>query len=213
MNIALFDFDGTITNNDNYTMFIRYSCGRKRLIALQLLLFPVIAGYRLKIISPAKTRELVAGCIFRGQKLDHVMEQGRKYSSEILPLHIRKRAQERITWHREQGDRIVVVSASLDFYLKHWCEDNGFDLICSHFETSGGVISGSYHRGDCSGKQKAIRVMEKYDLSLFETVYAYGDTTEDRELLDLAAVKFFRWKQVDRMPVSETECDTGNDPA
>ena len=207
MNLALFDFDGTITDNDNYTMFINYASSRKRRYFSLLILFPVIFGYKRKYISSAKTREIVAGFIFRGSKIDDIMEFGRRYSLEIIPGHIRNNALDRIRWHKEQGDKVVVVSASLDVYLKHWCETHGLDLICTCFETKNGIITGKYSGGDCSGIQKAERVLERYNVSDFETVYAYGDTAEDTELLDLASVKYFRWKEVSSVPSSITDCD------
>jgi len=207
MNLALFDFDGTITNNDNYTMFLKYSCSRMRLVVGSVMLFPVIIGYTLKLISSAATREIIAGFAFRGSNIDDVMEYGRQYSNEILPGYIRKTALDRIDWHKKKGDVIVVVSASLDVYLKHWCEKYDLDLICTGFETENGIITGKYTFGDCTGKQKAQRVLEKYNLADYETIYAYGDTVEDKELLELATIKFFRWKEVERIPLSADECD------
>ena len=41
---------------------------------------------------------------------------------------------------------------------------------------------------------------ERFDLDRFETVYAYGDTPEDREMLSLAQRKYYRWKEIDQAP-------------
>jgi phosphoserine phosphatase len=50
------------------------------------------------------------------------------------------------------------------------------------------------------GKRYAERlpgfVRARYQLTSYETVYAYGDTEEDRELLALASEPYFRWQRV-----------------
>ncbi len=36
----------------------------------------------------------------------------------------------------------------------------------------------------------------QYALDRFAAVYAYGDTDEDREMLELADKRYFRWQEV-----------------
>jgi hypothetical protein len=53
--------------------------------------------------------------------------------------------------------------------------------------------------------RRARRVRERYTLSEYGAVHGYGDTEEDREMLDMADQKFFRWQEVRRAPeVSRT---------
>ena len=47
MNLALFDFDGTITTGDTFTPFIRYAVRPTRMVVGGLILSPVLVGYRL----------------------------------------------------------------------------------------------------------------------------------------------------------------------
>jgi phosphoserine phosphatase len=60
----------------------------------------------------------------------------------------------------------------------------------------GGMITGRFLTRSCSGKEKARRVRERYDLSRYEYVYAYGDNAGDRAMLDLADEKYYRWRRV-----------------
>ncbi|MBN1501051.1 MAG: HAD-IB family hydrolase [Spirochaetes bacterium] len=195
MNLALFDFDGTITYKDSYTGFIKFSVKWKRLIAGLILLMPVIIGYKLKLLSSAKTRQIITYFSFHGCSHSEINELGLKYSGEIIPLFIRNIAIEKIQWHKQQGDKIVIVSASINIYLKHWCEKHGLDLICSELEIKENKLTGNYINGDCSGKKKSERILEKYDLQIFNKIYAYGDTIEDKEMFDLADIKYLRWKE------------------
>lgn len=39
-------------------------------------------------------------------------------------------------------------------------------------------------------------VFSCYNLDQFRTIYAYGDTSDDEQMLDLADVKYYSWKWV-----------------
>ena len=57
-------------------------------------------------------------------------------------------------------------------------------------------MTGRYRSGDCSGPKKAERIRSVFDLTRFDTVYAYGDSVEDREMLALASRRYYRWQEV-----------------
>ena len=116
------------------------------------------------------------------------------YDMRRLPHVLRPEAMARLAWHRERGDRIVVVSASLDAYLAPWCRAHGLELICSELESREGVLTGNYRGGDCAGAAKAARVRANLRLEDYACVHAYGDTVEDRELLALAHRPVYRWQ-------------------
>ena len=59
-------------------------------------------------------------------------------------------------------------------------------------------MTGRYVDGECSGADKARLVRARYDLSQYTTVFAYGDSGEDRELLECADEKFYRWRRISR---------------
>lgn len=196
MNLALFDFDGTITRTDTWTEFLRFSATPQRLLVAGVLLSPLILGYRLGLVSARRGRPLAARFAFQGRKAFAVREVGLKYACEVLPGLVRRRALDRIEWHKSQDDAVVVVSASLDVYLSHWCQSMGVDLICTQLEEKSGTLTGKYVRGDCSSAEKLRRIREQYDLGRYLLIYAYGDTDEDREMLGLAHEKYYRWKKV-----------------
>jgi len=203
MNLALFDFDGTITERDTFSSFLRFAVRRHRIVLGALPLSPLIFGYRLGLIAAHQARPIVARVGFQGERVGFVRHLGRRYATEVLPGIIRKPAIERIQWHRGQGDAVVVVSASLDAYLSPWCESIGADLICTELEEREGRLTGRYCHGDCSGPAKARRILERYDLSRYPVVYAYGDTSDDREMLELAHRKFYRWHEIQHWSEAE----------
>jgi phosphoserine phosphatase len=46
------------------------------------------------------------------------------------------------------------------------------------------------------GAEKPRRVLERYNRGDFDRVYAYGDTSEDLDLLRIADRKYFNWREV-----------------
>ena len=206
MNLALFDFDGTLTVNDNYTAFIRFTRSRPRFIFTMILLLPVIIGYKAGLVSSTRTRIIVSRAAFGGYSEKVIEEFGRRYADEVIPLHIRKKGFAFAERHRAAGDRIVVVSASLGSYLRHWCAAQGFECLCTELEAVDGVMTGRYIGGDCTGKEKAARVRSNIKLDDYDAIFAYGDTSEDKELLELAHRRFFRGTEVKEVPANVNHC-------
>jgi phosphatidylglycerophosphatase C len=196
-NLALFDFDGTITTSDTFAPFLFYAAEPARIVIGRIVLSPLIVGYKLRLVSTSRVRRSAARFVFRGRREAEVRQAGLEYSRSRLANVVRPHALERIRWHQAQGDEVVVVSASLDVYLADWCRQLGIELICTELEAQEGVLTGRYRNGDCCGPEKAKRVQERYDLRRFSLVYAYGDTREDDALLGLASKRFYRWRELD----------------
>jgi HAD superfamily hydrolase (TIGR01490 family) len=196
VNLALFDFDGTITTREMFPDFMRYSVAPRRLAVGKVLLAPWIAGYRMGVISGSRVRSRIVDFGFRGVPEASVREAGRAFARDVLPGVVRPEALDKIRWHQTQGDRVVVVSGSLDVYLSHWCGQQGLELICSRLETADGRLTGRYLGAQCVGEEKSRRVRGSCDLDAFAAVYAYGDTHEDLEMLNLADRKYFCWQEV-----------------
>jgi HAD superfamily hydrolase (TIGR01490 family) len=200
MDLALFDFDGTITAKGTYPGFISFAVRPGRKLLGGLVLSPLILGHRAGLVSDRAIRKAMSRVAFWRERPERLRQLGGQYANEILPNLIRPMALERIAWHKARGDRIVVVSASLDVYLEPWCRRLGVDVICTRLETRGGRVTGRYLHGDCCGELKARRVRERCALTEYATIYAYGDTEEDRQMLEMANRMFFRWQEVAGMP-------------
>lgn len=194
--LALFDFDGTLTNCDTFTPFIKQVISPARLFWGRLALLPVIAAYRIGLVSSSQMRRLLIKLALTGRSKMELEQLGLQYATKFLPTVIRPLAMKKLQWHLAAGDRVVLVSASLDLYLKPWCDHVGIELLSSSLESEGDRLTG-YHQGaDCCGAEKANRVKALLKLSHFDRIYAYGDTKEDRELLALADEKYYQWKRM-----------------
>lgn len=196
MDLALFDFDGTITFDETFPGFVRASVDRRTLAWGQVLLAPYAIGYKLGLLSGATVRRRIVAFGYRGRNEQEVREAGARYLREVVAKRLRPEALQRIGWHRERGDRVVVVTANLDLFVAAWCQEQGLELISSRLESAQGRLTGRYLGADCCGEEKPRRVRERIDLAAYGTVYAYGDTVEDLALLELAQRKYYRWQEV-----------------
>jgi HAD superfamily hydrolase (TIGR01490 family) len=196
MDLALVDFDGTITWTDTWTPFMQLAVRPARIAAGRVLLSPIVIGYKLGMISASRGRQAAARVGFQGEDAARVRRLGVEYARTTLPAQVRQPALDRIAWHRSRGDHVVIVSASLECYLSPWCAGHGLDCICTTLEERNGRLTGRCAGGDCAGAEKVRRIRGRLDLGRYDTIYAYGDTAEDREMLELAQRKFYRWTEI-----------------
>ena len=196
MNLALFDFDGTITTEDSFTSFIYFSTPKPRLYIGLCLLFPIIFLYKVGLLSAATTRPIISKFAFRFRDIQQVKSIAELFVQQKLPAMMRPEALDRILWHKQQGDEILIVSATVNPYLSIWCNEQGVNFVCSELAIQGNQYAGNYRYGDCSGMNKVSAIQRKTDLSMFTTIYAYGDTHEDLPMLALANEKYYQWSKI-----------------
>ncbi len=195
MDLALFDFDHTITHVDTYSRFLRSIATPEQLARARLSIGPWLAGYRLDLVPAHGIRKRVTRLAFTGRQEEEIHELGLRFSTEALPDYLRPEMMQRIEWHQSRGDTIVVVSGSLDAYLRPWCEQHGLAVICNRLEAGNGTLTGRYDGGDC-GSDKKRRIRAQYDVSRFPCVHAYGDSREDKPMLALAHKRWYRGRPV-----------------
>lgn len=195
MNLALFDFDGTITTREMFRPFLEFAVSRRRRVLGGVVLAPLVIGYKFGWVPGNLIRKWAVRVGLTGIRASHASEQGSRFASEILPGVLREIAIERIRWHKQQGDRIVVVSGALDVYLSHWCRQHDVELICSELEVKDGQLTGRYRGAQCVSAEKPRRVREAYDLEAYPVIYAYGDTREDHDLLRIAHRRYYQWQE------------------
>ncbi len=195
MQLALFDFDHTVTRCDTYARFLRRVATAEQLSAAKWKVGPWLLGYRVGVVSARGIRERVTRLTFAGRDAEEIAAHGAPYARDALPAMLRPEAMRRIAWHQAQGHEVALVSASLDVYLHPWCESHGVAPICNRLEAIDGRLSGRYAGGDI-GVRKAREIRARYDLSKYERIHAYGDSREDRPMLALAHERWYAGRRI-----------------
>jgi phosphatidylglycerophosphatase C len=193
MTLALFDFDGTITTQDSFLKFIRFVVGDAMFLLGLIILSPVLLAYKLKIIPNYKAKSIVISYFFKGYKEVEFKNLAREYSLSQIDKIVRPKAKDRLVWHKDQGHKIVIVSASIDYWIYPWCFKNGFELLATKLETKDGLLTGNLLGNNCYGIEKACRIKQNYDLGQIEYIYAYGDSMGDKEMLEIANKSFYKF--------------------
>ncbi|GHS86544.1 hydrolase [Campylobacterota bacterium] len=186
MTLALFDFDGTITDRDSLTDFIRFAVSKKRLIFGAVVLAPILLLFVLRIVSDAKAKRAALRHFFGGSDHNELQVIADRYSETGIDKITRSKAMERIAFHHKNGHKIVIVTASIELYIKKWCDKNNIELIATKAEVINGVFTGNLASKNCKGFEKISRIKERFDLSQFNEIYAYGDTPPDRAMFSIA---------------------------
>lgn len=190
--LALFDFDGTITNKDSLIKFIRFAKGDLSYVIGMLYLSPMLAMYTLKLIPNYKAKQWMLSYFFKGMDEEKFKKTAKHYSLGHIDRIVRPGAIEKLIWHKNQGHKVVIVSASMKCWLQPWCDKYEIDLLSTELEVIDNKLTGKFSTKNCYGAEKEKRVREVYDLSKYELIYAYGDSSGDKELLALADEHYYK---------------------
>ena len=192
MNIAFFDFDGTITKKDSMFDFISFAVTKKTFLIGMIYLLPIMILTKLKIIPNYRGKEILLSHFFKGMRIKNFVQLASKYSLTMIDKIVCLDALERINWHKNNGDKVVVVSASINTWLIPWCDKNNIDLLATELEISNNTITGKLSSKNCHGVEKVNRIKERYQLENYKIIFAYGDTKGDKAMLELATRKYYR---------------------
>ncbi|TLT01303.1 HAD-IB family hydrolase [Aliarcobacter cibarius] len=190
--IAFFDFDGTITTDDSLLKFIRFVVGDRKFLLGLTSLSPMLVLYKLKLIPNYKAKQYMLSWFFKGISKDNFLNVANEYSLVHIHKILRPKAIQKIFWHKEQGHKVVIVSASLECWLKPWCEKNGLELLATKLEIRNEIVTGKLLSKNCYGVEKVNRIKEFYDLEEYDYIYAYGDSSGDKHMLELANESFYK---------------------
>lgn len=191
--VAVFDFDGTLTDRDSFFPFLRFVAGPWRFLLGIAIVSPVLLGYALKLIPNWRAKEIVLIYFLKGKKAQQLQTMADSFAARIIPKILRSDAVERLKWHQEQGHQTILLSASLELYLVPWAKMMGFDQVLG----TQVIVRESYHTGrflsrNCYGTEK-VRRLQQF-LGDFEgyCIYAYGDSKGDLYLLRSVDYPYFR---------------------
>jgi len=192
--IAVFDFDGTLVKGDSFFRFVTWR--RKRLsIAKDLVITaPLLALYLLRLVGNERHKMAFFSRYYAGMRMEEFESLGKSFAMNQLPAMIRKEALERLRAHKKKGHRVVIISASLETWIKPWADAHGVDLLLAgRPEISEGRLTGRLAGENCFGEEKTNRLFRTLpkERALYE-IYAYGDSRGDSDLLAAADHAFFR---------------------
>lgn len=191
-NLALFDFDGTITSKDTLFELIKFAKGNFEFYGFIILVSPWLVLLKLGVLSAQQTKEKLLRMSIGGLTIKQFTALCESFCSTQLPLILRNEAMQAIEKHISNGDKVVIVSASPAGWIEPWARLKNVEVIGTHLQIVDGLVTGNILGLNCNGSEKATRIKKQFNLSDFNKIYAYGDTQGDREMLALADFSFYR---------------------
>lgn len=192
MKLALFDFDGTITTHDSFRDFLIFMSGKGRFVLRILQVSHWLLAYVLRLVTNQVAKQKVTGMFLAGMSRAEFDIIAQQFVKQQLNKIVRPSAMKKILWHLQNGHRVVVVSASFADYLKFWCKQHQLELIATELEEKDGCLTGMFATSNCYGPEKVRRIKERLNLDEYETIYAYGDSRGDKEMLEISHEKGYR---------------------
>ena len=190
--IAVFDFDETLGIGISGLRFFRYFLGKKRFYYFMLhtsfwhFLFVMQWGEQYALNK-------IFALLLKGQTVAEVTRTAEQFSKEIIPQYLYGKVLQRLKWHQEQEHQIIIISGSLDIYLRPWAEQiKATTLIATKLETTEeGYFTGKIEDQYYSGKAKLRALLELIGQLNNFVCYAYGNSVSDRYIL--AAADYAYW--------------------
>jgi HAD superfamily hydrolase (TIGR01490 family) len=149
--------------------------------------------YKFGIIENRRTKEMVFAWFFRNESYKFFLSKCNSFSLTIIPQLIKPSALGTIKKHIENGDKVIIISASFEDYLTDWCRSMNLEILGTRIEIKKGFVTGRIDGKNCYGVEKVIRLKQFLDLSQFDEIYAYGDSQSDKPLLEIANHRFYRY--------------------
>jgi phosphatidylglycerophosphatase C len=181
--VAAFDFDGTLSTRDNFVPFLCRVIGTPA--AAQIL---ATSGVRIARYGRSEWRRdavkaEVVRRVFAGYDAERLDKLARAFAFDVMRRHLRAQTVQRVDWHRTQGHRLVIVSASLGVYVRPVAERLRFDaVLATELEVGAdGMLTGRLEGANVRGAEKARR-LDAWLEGKPAYVWAYGDSSGDREL-------------------------------
>lgn len=188
---AFFDFDDTLSKGDSIFPFLLYCI--KRGYAPKHQLFKAAAGFLRWKIQPSSGRAVkeMTLSFIKGRTVEDMDELARDFFLDVQQKFFFEDAAPELFRLREQGVKIVIVSASSDLYMKVLPEFLPVDAVISTTcEVADSKYTGIIGK-NCKGEEKVSRIqawLNDQGLSIDrEKSAGYGDSPSDAPMLLLTA--------------------------
>jgi len=191
--LAVFDLDGTITRHDTFMPFVLACLWRRPWrLPLLLLIVPLTLGFLLH-----RNRGRFKGGVLRatlgGLPRAYLQRCAQRFVPRLLRRGVFAEALRAIAMHRLRGDKLLLMSASVDLYVPLIGRALGFDQsLCSQVRwREDGRLDGRLSSANCHGQEKRRCLQALLAREQPARVYAYGNSRADLEHMRLAQQAYF----------------------
>ena len=191
--LALFDFDGTLTTRDTFWDFHRFFWGRRCFLALAGTAAKGILSLRL---DRDFLKEAFLTLLWKDVPREEYLAGTLHYAANRVERLLSPLALSVFLRHVERRHDVYVVTASIKDWIEPWASKYGAQVVGTELEIVSGLLTGRMKNSNCRGAEKVRRIVEVVDLKNYDKIFAYGNSSGDREMLLLADEKIYNWDHV-----------------
>jgi HAD superfamily hydrolase (TIGR01490 family) len=184
--IAFFDMDYTTLDDSSGLLYVKYLRRQKRIgrrVLLRIAWWTLLYKVSAIDVNSAVPKMLSYA---EHQSASRLMAESTVWFDETLRAHIAPRAVDKIEFHRQQGHRVVLISASTQFAVQPVAEYLRLDFLCTRLIDRDDELTGQVVDPPCYGAGKVVwaeRYAGEHGARLSDA-YLYTDSHSDRPLLD-----------------------------
>jgi phosphatidylglycerophosphatase C len=195
--IVVFDFDGTITTDDTFRLFLKYYKGSVSYAIKIASLLPVFLAYSVRLIDRNKVKAHVIRKFFKGESVAQIESRADSFAKDVIPALIRPAAKNALEAAKKReksgGESLYICSASIGPYLRAYFEPQGVDkILATELKSESNICNGEIDGYNIWGEGKIRRILAEFAPQEVNIIEAYGDSRGDRELLNAAEASFYR---------------------
>lgn len=185
---AFIDFDETLLAIDSAGIGFKLLKEQGYLTrGFMLKMMLVLFLFKLGLLSDqAVARSMLS--FYKGRELQPFVDSADAFYAEYLKPNLSPAMLNRLSWHQQQGHHTVLLTGSIDYYLKPVVKDLQIDhLLCTHLETGeNGRLTGRSRGPVCVGAAKVKLALDlAKDLGVdLAASYAYGNSHLDIPILE-----------------------------
>jgi HAD superfamily hydrolase (TIGR01490 family) len=186
MPIAIFDLDGTITRRDTLVpLVIRWLARRPWQLPKLLRVLPPLVRYLFDHDRGALKQSLLRATL-RGAERTELAAFAENFVRDKIARGCFRDALATVQRHRNAGHYLVLMSASVDFYIPEFGRQLGFDhVISTEVAWQGDHLDGTLTSANRRGEEKARCLRELLATRDDPESYAYGNSDSDLPHLKL----------------------------
>ncbi len=184
---AFFDFDETLLAVDSAT--IGFKVLKEQGYLSKTFILKLLLGVLLKKLGLVDEQYMARAFLsfYKGREFQPFIDSAQPFYDEHLAPNLSVEVTKKLRWHQEQGHQTVLVTGSIDYYLKPVMEALSIDhLLCTHLEVDEhGILTGKPKGQVCVGEAKvalANDLARDHGID-FTQSYAYGNSENDIPLL------------------------------
>ena len=187
MTMAIFDLDGTITHRDTLFPLVLRQLARRPLQLLRLLgVIPAAIRFLFDRDRGALKQSLLRRTL-RGTAARRAARTADQFVRDTIERRCFREALATIRRHRDAGHYLVLMSASVDFYVPEFGRQLGFDLvICTGVRWDDDRLDGTLTTPTGAAKKRRAACGSCWPRARTRDTFAYGNAESDLAHLKLA---------------------------